>query len=243
LAIKGAQASNPGGQGMRKLIVGTFVSIDGVMQAPGGPQEDTSGGFKHGGWLVPHFDETVGAAVDDLFNKPFDLLLGRFTYDIFAAHWPHQPTDPSAEGYDPGNAKIAKAFDMATKFVATHNPQTLGWMNSKALGPNVAMSVRELKQTNGPDLVVQGSSKLVHQLLAADLVDVIQLLIFPVMLGQGKRLFDGSEAPRSLKLLHSATSGTGVIAARYERRGEVTAGSFVPENPSDAEIERRKTVT
>lgn len=228
---------------MRKLIVGTFVSIDGVMQAPGGPQEDTSGGFKYGGWLVPHFDETVGAAVDDLFNAPFDLLLGRFTYDIFAAHWPHQPTDPAAEGYDPGNAKIAKAFDAATKFVATHNPQSLGWNNSKALGSDIAAAVWALKQTDGPDLVVQGSSKLVHQLFAADLVDVVQLLIFPVMLGKGKRLFDGGEAPRGLKLMHSATSGTGVITALYERGGEVTAGSFVPENPSAEEIERRKTVT
>jgi dihydrofolate reductase len=227
---------------MRKLIVGTFVSIDGVMQAPGAPQEDTSGGFKFGGWLVPHFDETVGAAVDDLFNKPFDLLLGRFTYDIFAAHWPHQPTDPDAEGYDPGNAKIAKAFDAATKYVATHDAATLGWVNSKALGADIVEALREVKKTDGPDLVVQGSSELVHQLFAADLVDVIQLLIFPVMLGKGKRLFDGGEAPRGLTLVNSSTSGTGVIAARYERGGEVATGSFVPENPSAEEIERRKSV-
>jgi dihydrofolate reductase len=227
---------------MRKIIVGTFVSLDGVMQAPGGPQEDTSGGFKYGGWLVPHFDETVGAAVDDLFDKPFDLLLGRRTYDIFAAHWPHQPIDPDAEGYDPGNAKIAKAFDAATKYVATHDPKTLGWVNSKALGADIVEALHEVKKTDGPDLVVQGSSELVHQLFAADLVDVIQLLIFPVMLGKGKRLFDGGEAPRGLTLVNSSTSGTGVITARYERGGEVATGSFVPENPSAEEIERRKSV-
>ena len=226
---------------MRKLIVGTFVSLDGVMQAPGGPQEDTSGGFRFGGWLVPHFDEIVGAAVDDLFNKPFDLLLGRRTYDIFAAHWPHQPTDPDAEGYDPGNAKIAEAFDKATKFVATHNPQTLGWVNSRALGEDVVKSLRALKASDGPDLVVQGSSELVHQLFAADLVDVIQLLIFPVVLGEGKRLFDGGSAPRTLKLVGTSTSGTGVVAARYERVGEIATGSFAADNPSAEEVARRKS--
>lgn len=227
---------------MRKVIVGTFVSLDGVMQAPGGPDEDPTGGFRFGGWVAPHFDEKLGAAVFQLFDGPFDLLLGRRTYDIFAAHWPYQPSDPEADGYDPGNAMIMQAFNTATKFVATHDPGTLGWVNSKALGADPMASVAELKRGVGPNLVVQGSGKLVHQLLKADLVDVIQLMIFPVVLGKGKRLFDAGSAPAGLKLVNSVISDTGVVVVRFERAGEVPAGSFVTRAPSDAEIERRKSL-
>lgn len=219
---------------MRKLIVGTFISLDGVMQAPGGPEEDTSGGFKFGGWLVPHMDETTGSAVGALFDKPFDLLLGRRTYDIFAGYWPYVQKDTKAKNYDAGTAEMGRKFDKATKYVATHRASSLGWENSKALGEDIKASVTALKKTSGPDLVVQGSSALIHQLLATDLVDVIQLLIFPVVLGKGRRLFDGSEAPSGLKLVESKASTNGVILARYERGGEVKTGSFVFENPDAA---------
>jgi dihydrofolate reductase len=219
---------------MRKLIVSTFVSLDGVMQAPGGPQEDTSGGFKFGGWLVPHMDETTGAAVGALFDKPFDLLLGRRTYDIFAGYWPYVQKDAKAKDYDAGTAEMGRSFDRVTKYVATHRAMSLGWQNSKSLGSDPVAGVKALKKTDGPDLVVQGSASLIHQLLAADVVDVIQLLIFPVVLGKGRRLFDGSEAPVGLKLVETKASGSGVIIARYERAGEVKTGSFVFENPNAA---------
>jgi dihydrofolate reductase len=219
---------------MRKLIVGTFVSVDGVMQAPGGPEEDTSGGFKFGGWLVPHMDETTGAAVGALFDKPFDLVLGRRTYDIFAGYWPNVQKDTKAKDYDAGTAEMGRTFDRVTKYVATHRAMSLGWQNSKSLGEDPVAGIRALKKTGGPDLVVQGSASLIHQLLAADVVDVIQLLIFPVVLGKGRRLFDGREAPTGLKLVETKASSTGVILARYEREGEVKTGSFVFDNPDAA---------
>jgi dihydrofolate reductase len=219
---------------MRKVIVGTFVSLDGVMQAPGGPNEDTSGGFRFGGWLVPHMDATTGAAVGELFEKPFDLLLGRRTYDIFAGYWPYVQKDTKAKDYDAGTAEMGRQFDKATKHVATHRAASLGWQNSKALGEDIPAAINALKKTSGPDLVVQGSGGLIHQLLASDLVDVIQLLIFPVVLGKGRRLFDGNEAPAGLKLVKSDVSSSGVILARYERAGEVKTGSFIFENPNAA---------
>ncbi len=215
---------------MRKLTVGTFLSLDGVMQAPGGPQEDTSGGFKFGGWLVPLFDETVGAAVGQTFGKPYDLLLGRRTYDIFAAYWPNVQKDKSAKDYDAGTADMGRAFDAATKFVATHHPNTLKWENSQALGSDIATSIRDLKKTDGPDLVVQGSSELVRQLLAADVVDHLHLITFPVLLGHGKRLFGDNAKPGGFKLEKTIVSDTGVIAAWYTRAGEVKTGSFEFDN-------------
>jgi len=219
---------------MRKVIVGTFLSLDGVMQAPGGPEEDTSGGFRFGGWLVPHMDETTGAAVGALFERPFDLLLGRRTYDIFAGYWPYVQKDEKAKDYDAGTAELGRKFDAATKHVATHRASSLGWKNSKPLGADFVSAMKALKKTDGPDLVVQGSSELIHQLLAADLVDVTQLLIFPIILGKGRRLFDGGEAPAGLKLVKSEASAKGVILARYERSGEVKTGSFVFDNPDAA---------
>lgn len=215
---------------MRKLIVGTFLSLDGVMQAPGGPQEDTSGGFKFGGWLVPLFDEKVGAAVGQTFGKPYDLLLGRRTYDIFAAYWPNVQKDTSAKDYDAGTADMGRAFDAAAKFVATHHPATLKWQNSTALGSDIIASIRDLKKTDGPDLVVQGSSELVRQLLAADVVDHLHLITFPVLLGHGKRLFDDSASPCGFTLEKTIVSDTGVIAAWYTRAGEVKTGSFEFDN-------------
>lgn len=219
---------------MRKLIVGTFLSLDGVMQAPGGPQEDTSGGFRFGGWLVPLFDEKVGAAVGNTFGKPYDLLLGRRTYDIFAAYWPNVQKDTSAKDYDAGAADMGRAFDAATKFVATHRPETLKWQNTKALGSDIIASLRDLKKTDGRDLVVQGSSELVRQLLAADIVDHLHLITFPVILGHGKRLFGDDATPRGFALEKTIVSDTGVIAAWYTRAGEVKTGSFEFDNSAKA---------
>lgn len=224
---------------MRKVTIGAFISLDGVMQAPGGPEEDRSGGFKFGGWIVPYADDVTNAAMGDAFRKPFDLLLGRSTYDIFAAHWPRMPTDPSAPDYDAGNAHITKTFNQATKYVATHSPDTLKWQNSQALGNDVPGAVRKLKQGDGPDLLTQGSSELLHILLAHDLVDELRLLIHPVVLGKGKRLFDSGSLPHALTLVSSKTSPSGVLVVTYQRAGEVKTGSFAMPEPSEDELKRR----
>jgi dihydrofolate reductase len=226
---------------MRKLTVGAFVSLDGVMQAPGGPEEDRTGGFRYGGWILPFQSEATGEAVSALFAKPFDLLLGRTTYDIFAAHWPYIPTDPETPGYQEGHASIARPFNACAKFVATHRPHSLTWQNSQALGGDVAGAVRALKQTDGPDLVVQGSTELIHILLGADLIDHMQLLIYPIVFGKGKRLFDADATPGALKLVRSHVSPDGVIIANYERAGEIATGSFMLPDPSPAEIARRRS--
>jgi dihydrofolate reductase len=214
---------------MRKIKTATFVSLDGVMQAPGGPEEDPTGGFKFGGWTFHYWDEVMGKVMDDAFAKPFDLLLGRTTYDIFAAHWPHISDD------DP----IAKSFNAVTKHVATHSPDTLNWQNSQWLGPDVVATLSAMKKEDGPDLLIQGSSELIQTLLAADLIDEITLLIFPLVLGPGKRLFGGGAMPAAFKLTSSQPSTTGVIMATYERSGDIKTGSFAQQEPSKAEIERR----
>ncbi len=227
---------------MRSIVVAAFVSLDGVMQAPGGPEEDPTGGFGYGGWLVPHFDEVAGAAIGETFAKPFDLLLGRKTYDIFAAHWPHVTTDPSASDFDAGNAEISRRFDAVTKYVATHRPESLGWQRSEALGSDVVARLRALKKTDGPALLTQGSTELIQQLLANDLVDELMVLTFPQLLGKGKRLFGSGAQPAGLSLKKAVTSPNGIIIAKYERAGAVATGSFVPANPSPAELERRRTL-
>ncbi len=204
---------------MRKLIVAAFISLDGVMQAPGGPQEDTSGGFTYGGWLVPYAEEVFGQAMQDLFSQPFDLLLGRRTYDIFAGYWPKIKDDTQ-------DFSIANLFNSIPKHVATHAPATLGWHNSHALGADVAAAVRALKQQDGADLLTQGSAELVQQLLAAELVDELQLLVHPLLLGHGKRLFSDDAAAAAFTLQHSQVTPTGVIIARYVRAGLVQTGSF-----------------
>jgi dihydrofolate reductase len=214
---------------MRKIIAATFISLDGVMQAPGGPEEDPAGGFKFGGWTFHYWDDAMGAVMGETFSKPYALLLGRNTYDIFAAHWPHQKDDP-----------IAESFNAVTKYVATHRPDTLSWQNSRPLGPDVVATLRKLKQEDGPDLLLQGSSELIQTLLANDLIDEISLLIFPLVLGKGKRLFGQGTMPAAFKLTRSRASSTGVIMATYERSGEIRTGSFAQEQPSEAEIERRK---
>jgi dihydrofolate reductase len=227
---------------MRKIIVAAFVSVDGVMQSPGGPQEDPTGGFTQGGWLPPHWDDACGAAMGEIFERPFDLLLGRRTYDIFAAHWPFIQVDPKASNFDALSAAIAQRFSALTKYVATHRPESLTWQNSEGLGPDVVARLRALKASDGPDLLTQGSSELLQTLFAHDLVDELRTLTFPVLLGQGKRLF-GSRAPAAtFKLLTSTTTPNGVIVSAYQRAGDFKVGSFMLDPPTAAELERRRNL-
>lgn len=219
---------------MRKIVVGAFVSLDGIMQAPGGPDEDPVGGFRHGGWAVPYFDEAMGETVDAMFSEPFDLLLGRKTYDIFAAHWPYAGAD------DP----IGTLFDGITKFVATRNSSfEPSWRNSRTLGPDVVAKLRALKSQDGPNLLTQGSTDLLRTLFKHDLVDELYVSIFPVVLGGGKRLFGGGDAPLALKLVRSKTSPSGITMNKYVRGGAVQTGSFEFDQPTSAELERRQNLT
>jgi dihydrofolate reductase len=214
---------------MRKIVVSAFVSLDGVMQAPGGPQEDTAGGFDQGGWTVNLFDETLGASLGGVFATPFDLLLGRKTYDIFAAHWPRLASDTPPAGIDEGEVAMARTFDGATKYVATHRPETLAWRNSEALGGDVVARLRQLKDTKGPILLVQGSSTLIQTLLADDLIDEFRLFIFPLVLGRGKRLFGKGTVPAAFQLVESSASPSGVLVTTFKRAGSIQTGSFAIE--------------
>ena len=216
---------------MRKVITGAFVSLDGVMQAPGGPQEDPTRGFKFGGWVAPYADEVFGQAVDELFGQPFDLLLGRKTYEIFAAHWPF------AEGgeYD----GIAKTFNKATKYVATRSNMDLAWKGSVALH-DAAADVARLKREDGPALITQGSTDLIQTLLKNSLIDEIHVFTFPIVLGNGKKLFAAGAAPAAFKLIDSKVSPNGIVIARYERAGDVQTGDFGMDPPTPAEVARRE---
>ena len=214
---------------MRKVIAAAFISLDGVIQAPGGPTEDPTGGFTHGGWTVNYWDDAMGQYMGESFSKPFDLLLGRKTYEIFAAHWPFAPAgDPTAA-----------LFDRVTKYVATSSSEPLTWINSVALH-DVPGEIAALKQTDGPDLLTQGSSALLQTLLEHDLIDEFRLLVFPLVLGPGKRLFGQGTRPGALKLTSTTVSTTGVIMTTYERAGAISAGSFQQANPSAAEVERQR---
>lgn len=201
---------------MRKLIVAEHISLDGVIQAPGGPEEDPSGGFHLGGWTVPYADERIGEAVQELFSRPFELLLGRRTYDIWAAYWPRVPA---------GNP-IADQFNSVPKHVATHRPDSLDWRNSHALKGNLADAVRALKEQDGDDLLTWGSGAMVQQLLAGGLMDDLWLVIYPIVLGHGKRLFGGNAQACGFTLAHQASTSGGALIARYARSGEVRTGSF-----------------
>ncbi|OWO96069.1 riboflavin biosynthesis protein RibD [Rhizobium esperanzae] len=214
---------------MRKLVTAAFVSLDGVMQAPGAPEEDPTGGFTLGGWTANYWDETMGQFMDGIFTDPFALLLGRKTYEIFAAHWPYVGED------DP----IGKAFSAATKYVATTSKEPFTWENTIALRGDVAAEIAGLKREDGPDLLTQGSSGLVQTLLAHDLIDELRLLTFPVILGPGKRLFGDGAKPEALQLIANSVSTTGVIMSVYKRAGEVKPGSFAIAEPSHAELARR----
>lgn len=192
----------------RKLIVLTHLTLDGVMQAPGGPQEDPRGGFTHGGWAMTFGDEVVSHALDEIMAGPFDLLLGRRTYDIFAGYWPFADDNP-----------IARAFNRATKFVATRTRQPLAWTISQRLEDDVVTAVRQLKSTAGPDLHVWGSGELLQSLMAADLVDEFRIWVYPVVLGTGQRLFRGDTPPRRLALVDSRRGSKGVLFNTYRPAG------------------------
>lgn len=198
---------------MRKLIVLSFISLDGVMQAPGGPEEDTSGGFKYGGWTVPYFDDYLGRIMSEQMGKQFDLLLGRKTFEIFASYWP-QHNDEGPE------------INRATKYVASHTLTSHEWSKSVFLNGNVVDKIKQLKHQDGPDLQVHGSANLIQTLLKHDLVDEFWLKIFPVVLGPGKRLFAEGAIPAAFKLSESTVSPKGVMIANYQRAGKVTTGSF-----------------
>lgn len=198
---------------MRKLIVLTFITLDGVMQAPGGPEEDTSSGFENGGWTVPYFDEFLGKVMDNQMGTEFDLLLGRKTYDIFASYWPYHNDEGAA-------------LNKATKYVVSHEERALGWGPAHLITGDVVGEIQKLKSQDGKMLQVHGSSVLLQTLLKNDLVDELWLKIFPVTLGIGKRLFEESTAPAAYALEEAKTTPKGVIVASYKRAGEVKTGSF-----------------
>ena len=198
---------------MRKIVVLTFLSLDGVMQAPGGKGEDPSGGFDLEGWTVPFFDDVVGEEMTKQMGEPFDLLLGRKTYDVFAAYWPEHPE----EGF---------GINEATKYVVSNQPVSFDWKKTIQIGGDVVAQITRLKQQEGSTLQVHGSSQLIQTLLANDLVDELWLKIFPVILGKGKRLFGEGTRPAGFHLTHSSVSPSGVLVASYERAGEVQTGSF-----------------
>lgn len=216
---------------MRKVIVGAMISLDGVMQAPGGPQEDPTGGFSYGGWVAPLADEVFGEEIGKMFSQPFDLLLGRKTYEIFAAHWPYAEGGP--------DDSLAKAFNSITKYVATRKGLDLTWKGSVALR-DAATDVAKLKQGDGPALVTQGSTDLIRTLLASDLVDEINMFTFPVVLGGGKRLFDDGATAAAFKLTANRVSPNGIVIAQYVRDGAVETGDFAMDPPTPAEVARRE---
>jgi dihydrofolate reductase len=200
---------------MRKLIVQTFVTLDGVMQAPGGPEEDDSGGFAQGGWSVNYWDEQMGQVMDEATSTPFAMVLGRKTYDIMAAHWPHAPEETGA-----------KTFNDATKYVASRSHPRLEWSNSVLIEGDAAEGLAALKQEDGPELQVHGSGNLIQTLLRHNLVDEFRLWVFPLVIGSGKRLFAEGAIPSGLKLVDSKVSTTGVVMGTYESAGEIVTGSF-----------------
>jgi dihydrofolate reductase len=204
---------------MRTLVVTTFLTLDGVMQAPGGPGEDPSGGFSHEGWLVPFFDEALGAQMDEWFVPAQDFLLGRGTYDIFYASWPKMIGD------DP----VSQGLNFKKKYVASRTLTSVEWETAELLQGDVGDAVRKLKAEDGGELQVHGSAGLIQTLLEEDLVDELRLVVFPVVLGEGKRLFAEGTIPRTWRLRTQATTSTGALVLSYERAGEVETGSIGPE--------------
>lgn len=201
---------------MRKLIVAEHISLDGVVQAPGGQEEDSSDGFRLGGWSVPYVDDTIGQAVQDWLAQSFELLLGRRTYDIWAAYWPHVRA---------GHV-IGDLFNRVPKHVVTHRPDSLAWQNSHALVGEIANAIGTLKQQDGPNLLTWGSADLVHQLLETGLVDEFRLMIYPVIIGSGKRLFGEHTQPSAFILADAIITPKGVMITSYKRSGEVRTGTF-----------------
>ena len=216
---------------MRKIIVGAMTSIDGVMQAPGGPTEDPTGGFRFGGWVAPYLDEEGGEEIGRLFQEPFDLLLGRKTHEIFAAYWPFY--DQSGE-----DGAIAKRFDEIRKYVVSRSGDVETSWKGSVLLRDIA-EVRRLRQEEGPSLVTQGSTELVHALLAHDLVDEMNIFTFPIVLGGGKKLFADGSTPRAFRLTRSRATPSGVMVAQCERGGEIRVQPVGPPATSDAEHKRQ----
>jgi dihydrofolate reductase len=214
---------------MRKLTVNTFLTLDGVMQAPGGPEEDPTGGFVYGGWSASYWDEVMGDIMGKAMATPFDLILGRKTYEIFAAHWPYVGDDPGA-----------KALNNAIKHVASRTLEQVKWQNSRLMKGDVTIEVARLKNTDGPELQVHGSSNLLQTLFPAGLIDEFRLWTFPVVVGKGKRLFGDGAVPSSLTLSESRTSTTGVTIGTYRPAGKIKTGSFALAEPTEAERERRR---
>lgn len=200
---------------MRKLIILAHVSQDGVIQAPGGPDEDCDGGFEHGGWTVPFMDPMVGDVIEKAHGKALDLVLGRRVYDIWASYWPHQQNP------------IAGLFNQARKYVLTHRPESLEWGPAEALGPDTGESIRLIKSRNGPNLITWGGSTLIPLLLEKGLADQLILIVYPVLLGKGKRLFGKRYLPCELNLLESQKGNSGVLINRYEPSGSLRTGTFL----------------
>ena len=214
---------------MRRLTGAMFLSLDGVMQAPGGPTEDPTGGFAHGGWATSWFDETLGGVIGGWFTPPYALLLGRRTYDIFAAHWPYATGDDAAMG---------EALTAADKYVVTQGSATLGWANSHRL--NGIEAVAALKAGDGPDLLIQGSSTLYAPLIAAGLIDRLAVMTFPVLVGKGKRPW-GAMPGSALKLVDHIVSPSGVVVATYEPAGAIPIGSFAhPEASPEEQVRQQR---
>lgn len=213
---------------MRKLTGAVFLSLDGVMQAPGGPEEDQTGGFRFGGWTAPFWDEDMGP-FEKIIESEYDLLLAKRTYDIFSAYWPYNQDNP-----------IGARFQRINKYVLTHSDEPLTWDHSHKLSGETAAAVAELKRGEGRDLLIQGSSTLYPPLVSAGLIDRLVLMTFPVVLGDGKSIFDSSQKPVGLKLVDSYVSATGVVTAIYEPAGDVQTGTFETKEPSEAELDRRE---
>jgi dihydrofolate reductase len=204
---------------MRKLVVTTFVTMDGVMQAPGGPGEDPSGGFSYEGWLVPHFDDDIGAQIDAWFSGAQDFLLGRTTYEIFYASWPKMISDD----------QVSQKLNFNKKYVASRTLTDVEWETAELLRGDVGDAVRKLKAEDGGELQVHGSAGLIQTLLAEDLIDELRMVVFPVVLGSGKRLFGDGTVPRTWRLGTQKTSSSGAVMLSYERAGDVQTGSMGPE--------------
>ena len=215
---------------MRKLTGAVFISLDGVMQAPGGPEEDPTSDFRLGGWVQPLWDADMGP-FEGLIMGEYDLLLGRRTYDIFASYWPYNQDNP-----------IGEKFQRINKYVLTHSDEPLEWQNSYRLSGDTAEAVAELKRSSGRDLLIQGSSTLYPQLLSAGMIDRLFLMTFPILLGRGKSIFDGALTPGAMKLIEHFVTPAGVVMTSYEPAGEVLTGSFETKEPSDQELERRETM-
>ena len=216
---------------MRKLTGAVFQSLDGVMQAPGGPDEDPTSGFRFGGWSFHYWDESLEKPFGKVIEADYDLLLGKRTYDIFAAFWPNNQ-----------ETEIGAKFQRINKYVLTHSGEPLSWEHSEKLSGDTAEAVAELKRTEGRDLLIQGSSTLYAPLLAAGLIDRLVIMVFPVVLGEGKRIFDGSQASGALRLTEHAISDKGVAFLSYEPAGEVPTGTFATKPPSEEELELRQKI-